>query len=771
MLDEEGSEIFGPSERPEEVEPSNKPRVTLTKLTKAEPDAPIPFKSKQHPMLIKKPVNKRTAAGPLSAFERDEQRSKPGTRELAGIAGLSRRESMPLPEKDQAVIDMIVGMIPVVGTGIAAAGLTQGWGKMTPFQRAKAVGLIALSAGADVLIVGSSIRVLNQAARGGIVKQTLSAEKASEVVGLAKVGVKATPATKEIRSLDAAGITHVSTRRATIRGGKVKEVSVVATGGSKHQEQVAALGKALGGGDKTFSSIIKRVTVEAPATPIGMRHMGATVRALEAGGRRVNRLVIDVSTRLNKADAKKVVEHFSRSGADEGILYAPFPKRITIRSTQAAQTAGRPTRATKEATRLERDIEELLSNRPGSGGFIAAESARRGGRAALAASERLSKSTARVRTELGKRGVAAKTENIVVGAASKGGKTRIQRVLKLEPEAPVRGVRVKEPVAAGGGRGPANFFAGGASSTKGGRLTRVTGSGGPKTVFAVSPGTLIIAPGTTKGGATVPKVDGGGTGAPTRTPDVTPDTTPTVTPGKDPEIAEPARTPFTPQLPGTTGPIPGIAVPDIDVETEPRTPPIKEPKEPKRAPKKEPTETPTDEPTRKSTRTTPDEPGSSRITTPSTTGKLPGPGPGRTPDPTKTPRPLPDPEKLKTPAPIRTRTGQFTRAATTGQRYKLPGGKSLPPGVYPREVAWTQGFVQITLNLDTGARRTALTRKRGTPKTTFAVTRTDKTPPDEQRLRMGFERLHVTSKSLSFALDRQRAQGRNGNPFKRRRRM
>ncbi len=152
----------------------------------------------------------------------------------------------------------------------------------------------------------------------------------------------------------------------------------------------------------------------------------------------------------------------------------------------------------------------------------------------------------------------------------------------------------------------------------------------------------------------------------------------------------------------------------------------------------------------------------------------PVPVPKPTPKPTPKPKPTPTPPPTKTAAP----TGRLTRPRLPTKLpggpgvlpppFLLPGGKSLPPGQYPREVEWNQGQVTVTLDLDTGQRkfreRTGGSLK---PGKSFKVVRIDTTPPKSKQFDMGVVTVHANEKGLRFS-HRRVLSKRTRNPFKKR---
>lgn len=100
----------------------------------------------------------------------------------------------------------------------------------------------------------------------------------------------------------------------------------------------------------------------------------------------------------------------------------------------------------------------------------------------------------------------------------------------------------------------------------------------------------------------------------------------------------------------------------------------------------------------------------------------------------------------------------------------LPGRPitALPAGRYPRVVAWKQGLVEWTVDLDTGSRTTRAVRTPGRPARTFRVIRTDATPPSARKLRMGIVDLNIEPGGLKFSA-RQKAARRTASRMFRRR--
>ncbi len=87
----------------------------------------------------------------------------------------------------------------------------------------------------------------------------------------------------------------------------------------------------------------------------------------------------------------------------------------------------------------------------------------------------------------------------------------------------------------------------------------------------------------------------------------------------------------------------------------------------------------------------------------------------------------------------------------TPVEYKLPGGRSLKRGLFPVEVTWPQGVVQITRDLITGETTyKARTPDKTTPEEGFRVSRTGRTRPRLQVLDMGQTDALVSKDYISF---------------------
>ena len=123
-------------------------------------------------------------------------------------------------------------------------------------------------------------------------------------------------------------------------------------------------------------------------------------------------------------------------------------------------------------------------------------------------------------------------------------------------------------------------------------------------------------------------------------------------------------------------------------------------------------------------------------------------------------RPAPQPTPRLQPRPTdgkdtETGTARSFQPRRTPQRFLLPPGSgSVAPGRYPRVVRWKQGFEQVTLDLDTGARRFERAKFSGQPSHTFRVIRTDTTVPKAQVFRMGTVTVRVNRSGLRFRANR-----------------
>jgi hypothetical protein len=89
-------------------------------------------------------------------------------------------------------------------------------------------------------------------------------------------------------------------------------------------------------------------------------------------------------------------------------------------------------------------------------------------------------------------------------------------------------------------------------------------------------------------------------------------------------------------------------------------------------------------------------------------------------------------------------------AAARLPRFKLPGGRQLPPGVFPEVVKWTQGVVDIKVNLLTGDREFTDAPKPGRPSKTFRVIRTSRRRPQARKFRQGIVTIDVMPDGLTF---------------------
>ena len=130
-------------------------------------------------------------------------------------------------------------------------------------------------------------------------------------------------------------------------------------------------------------------------------------------------------------------------------------------------------------------------------------------------------------------------------------------------------------------------------------------------------------------------------------------------------------------------------------------------------------------------------------TTPGVTIRTPPPGKVRTPPPRTPPRTPPPPGKVRIPPPL--------------PPFKLPGGKQLKPGTYPRTIQWEQGLVLITRDLQTHKTRYQRLAVPSTkhPSSTLKVLTTDTTPPRRSILDIGAFLIDVSPRQLVFRRDRK----------------
>jgi hypothetical protein len=155
-------------------------------------------------------------------------------------------------------------------------------------------------------------------------------------------------------------------------------------------------------------------------------------------------------------------------------------------------------------------------------------------------------------------------------------------------------------------------------------------------------------------------------------------------------------------------------------------------------------------------------PGASPFASPSP-GATPSPGaspfatpsPGATPSPFKvpTPRPTKTPGRSTTP-PGKTSPGKVGTKPRLrdSNKYKLPGGKTLEPGVFPRVIRFESGINNQIIDLQTG-KRIYLDRK--TPSTrdsadTFEVLKTSKIKPNDRTFSQGIVNINVTGRGIDF---------------------
>jgi hypothetical protein len=305
-----------------------------------------------------------------------------------------------------------------------------------------------------------------------------------------------------------------------------------------------------------------------------------------------------------------------------------------------------------------------------------------------------------------------------------------------------------------------------------------------------------------------------GTPVPFSVPAVVPTTIPTISPSVKPTIKPSVRPDIGPEIlpstrpeikPGTRPDVRPNIRPDIQPNIRPGTrPEIKPNVIPEIKPEIRPTTTPSIKPATKPTTT----PSVRPQTTPSTTPSIsPGTRPVVTPtiQPTVTPKVTPQIKpavkpavKIQVKADIRTATRIDLKASTrpafnvrvspetkpqskaqvkTKTRlatklreevsekgpkgkggFKLPGGKELPPGVYPRKVKFPLGKSKVGVDIDT--RAINYSRNTGDPKQKpqagFKVVTTDKTKPKPQRFPQGIVDMVVTEDEIKFELNKTR---------------
>ena len=147
----------------------------------------------------------------------------------------------------------------------------------------------------------------------------------------------------------------------------------------------------------------------------------------------------------------------------------------------------------------------------------------------------------------------------------------------------------------------------------------------------------------------------------------------------------------------------------------------------------------------------------------STPGASPSPGaspfaspsPGASPSPFKvpTPRPTKTPGRSTTP-PGKTSPGKVGTKPRLrdSNKFRLPGGKTLEPGVFPRVIRFESGINNQIIDLQTG-KRIYLDRK--TPSTrdsadTFEVLKTSKIKPKDRTFSQGIVNINVTGRGIDF---------------------
>lgn len=170
---------------------------------------------------------------------------------------------------------------------------------------------------------------------------------------------------------------------------------------------------------------------------------------------------------------------------------------------------------------------------------------------------------------------------------------------------------------------------------------------------------------------------------------------------------------------------------------------------------------------------------------PNPTPRIPGPKPDDDPDPAPDPKPTPlgvpddsptpKPDPKPDPSPKQSRppvgtTGTGERVGKPGKfrvrlepSFTLPRG-TLPPGVFPRVVRWTQGKVEITMNVQNGRRSFKAVKTPGSPRQTFKVVEESKRRPKVGRTPLGIVSIAIDSDGLRFTRRPQ-----TPKPFRRRR--
>ena len=141
------------------------------------------------------------------------------------------------------------------------------------------------------------------------------------------------------------------------------------------------------------------------------------------------------------------------------------------------------------------------------------------------------------------------------------------------------------------------------------------------------------------------------------------------------------------------------------------------------------------------------------------------PSPGASPFATPSPGASPSPFKVPTPRPTKTPGRSTTPPGKTSpgkvgtkprlrdsNKFRLPGGKTLEPGVFPRVIRFESGINNQIIDLQTG-KRIYLDRK--TPSTrdsadTFEVLKTSKIKPKDRTFSQGIVNINVTGRGIDF---------------------
>ena len=208
------------------------------------------------------------------------------------------------PTNVDTVRDVVLDLLPVVGTVRAGQFLAENYEAMTPGERAISAGLVGLSVAGDVLFFVPAIKVGVTALRGGTVV------------------ARTTAATAERFAVEAA------------RPG-VRTVAIAAVRTEKEIEEATKAARAL-----RPIKTVRAVNVETQATKAGIDDAIETGRIVAQESGRKPTLVINVERGITKAQTKEIAEVVDRQ---------PVFRSVIIRSSESAALSDKATRDVAEA--------------------------------------------------------------------------------------------------------------------------------------------------------------------------------------------------------------------------------------------------------------------------------------------------------------------------------------------------------------------------------------------------------------------------------------